>query len=228
MIRMWVRVLDAPVGRGEAVGSATPLGWLIDAKLLGATVLFATARSIRSLDPAWLRRDPRLWRLIVPGLWLAILTGSFLAGGWALGRTLPLRAFNGLYLVYLLGWFLTVFVYTREAGPDERGPVMALLRGASTLVLSLGLLASTNTKLGLRDLVDGRAAHFAREMALREVEAERKREGGGAELVVRPIEPWPSSYFRNDVDHLKPSIGACVAGFFGVESVRLADDPLAP
>jgi hypothetical protein len=214
--RMWLRVLDAPVGRGEAVGGAMALGWVVDARLLAATVLFVGARSIRSLHPDWLRREPRLWRLVVPLLSLAVITGSFLVGGWGLGRTLPLRAFDGLYLVFLLGWFLTVFVYTRRAAP-----VAPFLQALSALVLAVGLLASTNTKLALRDLADGRAQRFAREMALRDVEAARVRERGGAELVVRPIEPWPSSYFRNDIPELLPELRQCVARYFGVPSLRV-------
>jgi hypothetical protein len=220
--RMWLRVLDAPVGRGEALGSATALGWVVDARLLAATVLFVGSRSIRSLHPDWLRREPGLWRLVVPLLSLAVITGSFLVGGWGLGRTLPLRAFDGLYLVFLLGWFLTVFVYTRGTQPVGRAaPVTPFLQAVSALVLAVGLLASTNTKLALRDLADGRARRFAREMALRDVEAARVRERGGAELVVRPIEPWPSSYFRNDIPELLPELRQCVSRYFGVQSLRV-------
>jgi hypothetical protein len=58
-------------------------------------------------------------------------------------------------------------------------------------------------------------------MALRDVEAARVRERGGAELVVRPIEPWPSSYFRNDIPELLPELRQCVSRYFGVQSLRV-------
>ena len=102
----------------------------------------------------------------MPTLWLGALTGSFLAGGWALGRTLPLRAFDGLYLIFLAGWFATLFVFIRSTpGSSTGGP--AFLRVAAAAVLALGMLLSTNVKLGLRDLGGSsrqpQVAHGARE-----------------------------------------------------------------
>ena len=221
-LQMWFRVLDAPVGRGDPVGSASALGWVVDGKLLAATFLFATSPRLRSLTPHWLEREPRVWKVIVPAAWLGLLTGSFLAAGWVLGRTLPLRALNGLYLVFLLGWFLTVLVYARgetSPSPDHTDPRIALLRVASALVLALGLLVSTNVKQGLRDLGRGWAPAFHREMEHRSEAAREVRARGGVALEVAPIEPWPSSYFRHDIDKAA-NLRQCVADYFDLETIR--------
>jgi hypothetical protein len=218
--RMWFRVLDTPV-RLDPVGTNIPLGWVVDPRLMAASVLFATARPIRGLRSAWLEREPLLWKIGVPLAALALLTGSFAAGGWALGRTLPLRAFNSLYLIFLLGWFLALFVHTREG--DERldhEPTVNLLKVLSIVVLALGLIFSTNFKHAMRDLGKGSTRSFDREMSRRYEEARRLRAAGGGELVVRRVEPWPSSYFRNDVDELAPPLRQCVARYLGVDSVR--------
>lgn len=221
MAQMWLRVLDTPVSR-DPLGSHTPLGWILDVKLWAATVLFATSGPIRRLRPAWLEAAPGLYRVVVPLALLALLTGSFLAGGWALGRTLPLRAFNGLYLVFLLGWFLAVFVHTRwPVEPGEPHPGVRMLRVGSALVLALGLLLSANLKYGLRDLATGRAAALDHEMerryaAVRELHAE-----GGAELVLHRIEPWPSSYFPSDYADVAPSLQECLVRYFEVDTVRV-------
>lgn len=220
-VAMWWRVVDTPVLHGAYAGPYSPFGWILDVKLLAATVLFATSSRIHALRPAWLARDPRLWRVALPLLTLAILTGAFLAGGWALGRTLPLRAFNGLYVIFLLGWFLTVFVHTRWDASAERHPGTPLLRAASAVLLALGLLLSTNLKHGVRDLATGRLVALDREMQSRYAEARQLREAGGTLLEVSPVAPWPSSYFEHDVDALQPPIRACMERFLGVEEVRM-------
>jgi len=223
-LRMWIRVLDAPVGRGDPLGSLMPLGWLADPRLLAATVLFVCAPSIRSLRAGWLEREPWLWRLGVPALGLGILTGSFLVGGWGLGRTLPLRAFNYLYLVFLLGWFVTAFAWMQPHAAAGGPPAGAgYLRVVCAAILALGLLVSTNVKQGVRDLATGRAASFDRAMALRYEEARRVQRDGGSELVWQPIDPWPSSYVRFDVGDISPELRECLARYFGVGSVRVAE-----
>jgi len=219
-LAMWVRVLDAP-GGGDPVGSHVPLGWVVDPRLLAASVLLATGAPPA---PDWLRRHARLWRVLAPAGTVTLLSGAFFAGGLALGRTLPLRALDGLHLVFLLGWFLTVFVYARHDGgtPWPSGAPIRVARVASAGILALGLLVSGNVKQGLRDLARGRAAGFDRAMEARYAEARHAREAGRRELVVEPIEPWPSSYFRNDVGDIAPELRACVARYFGLESVRVA------
>ncbi len=218
-LAMWARVLDAP-GIGDPVGSHAPLGWVVDARLIAASVLVATGALPA---PGWLRRRPTLWKALAPAGTLALLSGAFLVGGLALGRTLPLRAFNGLYLLFLLGWFLTLFVHASDGAPARPGaPAIRFLRVVSAVVLALGLLVSGNVKHGLRDLGRGRAIAFDRAMEARYAEARRAREAGARELVIAPIEPWPSSYFRNDVGDLTPPLRECVARYFELESVRVA------
>jgi hypothetical protein len=177
--------------------------------------------------PDWLRRSPRLWRLLAPLGTVSLLSAAFLAGGLALGRTLPLRAFDGLYPVFLVGWFLTVFVYVRGDEDAAVGPALRRLATTAALVLALGLVVSGTVKHALRDLARGRAAAFDRAMEARYAEARRVREQGGGELVLPPVAAWPSSFFRNDLDALAPELRACAARWFGVESVRIAE-PASP
>jgi hypothetical protein len=221
---MWLRVLDTPVARGTNTGSyGRPLGWILDPKLLAATVLFATSARVRSLRPRWVPEEPG-WKLVFPAAWLASLTGAFLGGGVVLGATLPPRVMNSLYLVFLLGWFLTVFVYTRF--PVETGavhPGERLLRPACAAILALGLLFSTNVKHGVRDLATGRAAAYDRVMTRRYEAARELRASGGEHLVVPAIEPWPSSYYQNDLQEDPQGVqNQCWARYFGLASIRRA------
>jgi hypothetical protein len=222
-LQMWLRVLDAPVAREVAPGShGTPLGWVLDPRLLTATILFATSARMRRLRSRWTESAPELWKTVVPLVSIAILAGSFFAGGWALGRALPFRVMNALYLVFLLGWFLTVFVYTRSASLDARASGLPLLQTASALLLALGLLFSTNFKLGARDLAKGWASHYDRQMTLRYEEAARLAARGGGDLVVDEIVPWPRSYYRNEIREDPDALqNRCVADYLGIDSIRL-------
>ena len=222
--QMSVRIVDAPTLRQDGLGSLSPLGWLVDAKLLAATVLLATTGWLRQLRPRWLSRRGDLWRVLVPTLSVVAIAAYLVAGGLALGRTLPLRAFNALYLLFLIGWFLTVFVLTSSA-PDvgSESVTLRVLRNLSACILALGLLVSSNVKYGMRDLVDGRAASFDRQMERRY--AILRGTTGTAE--VGPIDPWPSSYFRNDVGDVSPEIRSCVARYFDLDALRPVEGPAA-
>lgn len=227
-VLMWVRVLDAPSVQPERIGLNPPLGWL-DVRLLAATVLFAALPPFRAWRPAWLERDPWLWRLGVPGLGLAVLTGSFFAGAWGRGGTLPLRAFNGLQLCFLLAWFLAVLAWTRPAaGEAAPGAASRVLASLSAGLLALGLLTSGPVKLGLRDLLRGRTAAFDRAMQARYAAAAELRASGGGTLVVPAIERWPASYWHNDVDSLAPELQACVARYLGVDGIRIVPGRASP
>ncbi len=69
---------------------------------------------------------------------------------------MPARAFNGLYLLFLFGWFLSVFVHTRwEAAAHHDRPGTHTLRSASTVLLGLGLLVSTHFHHAALDLRKG-------------------------------------------------------------------------
>ena len=142
------------------------------------------------------------------------------------GRVLTLdRSLEDIlpYLFFLLGWFLTVFVYTRwEPAPGAAQPGERMLRLASGIILALGLAVSTNVKHGLRDLATGRAAAYDRALTGRYQDARELRARGGGHLVVPAIEPWPSSYYENDVleDPEAPQ-NRCLARYFELETIRL-------
>lgn len=222
---MWFRILDTP-SRLDPVGSYAPLGWIVDARLLAATVLFASAPGVGRLRPAWVARDPLFWKLVAPVFGLLLLTGSFAGGGWALGRTLPFRAFNSLYLLFLIGWFLTVFAYTRtdDTARWNQHPSTALLRTLSLGVLALGLIFGTNFKHAIRDLGRGWLSSYHHEMQHRAQEAGRLRVAGVHHMLVDPIRPWPSSFFQNDVGDISDRLRHCVATYYGLDSIQVAGD----
>lgn len=228
---MWLRVLDVPVIRGDPPALLSPLGWILDPRLLGASVLFVTSEPLASLRPGWVERHGWVLRWAAPAVGALALTGSFTAVSWMTSRTLPLRAFNALYLVFLLTWFLTLFLHTRSGALDLGEPAVRVLQGLGALVLALGLLFSTNLKLAARDLATGRLAAFDREMSRRSTAARELAAQGGGELVAKRIDPWPSIFFENDLEEVRINVAAlreCALRFYGVDRLRFVDDPDRP
>jgi hypothetical protein len=228
-VQMWLSVFDVPVIRGAAMGRLSPLGWVLDARLLAATVLFVGS-DVPVRATAWFRRHGRVLGVVAPALVVVILTGGFVAGAWAASRPLPMRALNALYLVFLLGWFVTILALSgqlRWGGLPS--PALRTLHATSALLLVLGLVLSTPFKHGIHDLVTGRIAALDREMTRRYEIARRSHAlGGSREMLLHPVEPWPSSYFRNDVDRLKPNGLRCAERFLGADSLRFVTDRERP
>lgn len=226
-----LRALDVPMTSGSASRWGSPLGWVLDPKLLAASLLFATSASMRAARPAWLMRDLELWKWVIPGVWMATLLGGFFAGSYAalmqgadLG--LPGRVYDAYYRVFLLGWFLTLWVHTRWDLDAERRD-LRMMHVVSALVLAVGLVFSSSFKLGIRDLVTGDAAAFDHQMN-RRLEAAR-RAGDGTDLVVAPIQRWPEIYFRGTTSEITTDrdyfYNECAAHYLGVGSIRLSRTP---
>jgi hypothetical protein len=223
----WVRILDAPLARGGAIGQLTALDWVAEPKLLAATLLLATWPRLRRLRPGAPGPDAGFLRALAPALLVAALTGAFFAGAQAAGRPLPLRALNGLYAVFLVGWLGTAVLWLRPGLPE--GPATASLRGLAHAVLALALVTSTNFKLAVRDLAEGRLVAFERAMeARREAARELAARGDGNTLEIRPVTPWPATYFRSDLPDIAPELRQCWVRWSGLAGIRTGDPAERP
>jgi hypothetical protein len=91
------------------------------------------------------------------------------------------------------------------------------------VILALALLVSSNVKLAVRDIWSGQAARYDRMMTSRYEGARRGRAAGDVELTVEEIEPWPSSFFANDLRQDPRAFqNQCMARYFDLDVVRLA------
>jgi hypothetical protein len=129
--------------------------WVFDSRLLLATLLVLTHPTFYAIDVDWLRNDRVPWRLVVPGLWLVLMTGLLLGPAWGTGKWVASRVLAPLYMVFLLGWFATLLVLvrqhfgtTRPRLPDPR------LWFALLLVFSMSLIVTGNSRRVINDLLD--------------------------------------------------------------------------
>ncbi len=116
--------------------------WFLDVKLVAATLVFFWHPAVRRLCPAWLCRHTVLGRALVVSGWLLVMASSQVLPLLAVSRVFefPGRTLAGLYAVFLICWFTTVFVFTRPRYDEARDyeiTLRATIREAATARRSL-------------------------------------------------------------------------------------------
>jgi hypothetical protein len=202
--------------------------WVFDLKLMAATVLFVMHPRIRAARPAWLD-SAASWGKIIPLTWLAVLAVGFAMPTFAMRQEMPGRALGGLFFVFLLGWFLTVFVWTRDLPLLDtlRDGMVRTVGSALLLVFSLGVLTTGNTRDAIHDLIHTAPAW---QQALQE-RYDLIRKGGdeGIDVVSVPQSPRrPRTFFQGPAEitsRPKDWKNACAASFFEIPAVRVESVP---
>jgi hypothetical protein len=202
--------------------------WTFDVRLLSATLLFIITPQFRAIRPAsFFRHDTNL-RLIVPITWLTVLTSAFFGPGWAMGGPPPARTISAIYMLFLIGWFATVLVFTRwPLGEHSNGEVIIKsLRTFAIIILATSLLATGNTPSMVRDLFRGHAARYNHNMNYRYDKIYSEIKEGKLEVRVplltdRPrsmFNGWEQSDITNDPEHWR---NKCAARFFKLKSIAI-------
>jgi hypothetical protein len=97
--------------------------WFGDARLWVATFLLWMVADSVGLRPQWLRRREVAWHFWIPLGTAAAIVAMFFVPAYATGDHLPVRAYNDIYLAFVIGWFLTVLaVRERLAGTGPTAP----------------------------------------------------------------------------------------------------------
>lgn len=109
------------------------------------------------------------------------------------------RTNGALYALFLLGWFFSVFVWTRR--PDfaaDHSPVLHCVRLGTLAVLALALVANSHVRVGLKDLAV-RAPEYDRAMHERYRLLARAKSLGQTEVELPPLPEEPTLFFHEDV-----------------------------
>jgi hypothetical protein len=197
--------------------------WLLDPKLLAATTLLAVLPALARLRPAWIEWRSISWRGIIPCAWLAILAAALFAPRWATGGWVPRRVVDTNYAIFVIGWLLSVFVWTRHAEETRVLPdgVRLVARWAALGVFAAALLLTGNTPTAMADLTQ-RASAWHRALGARYALARRAGRDGASTLVVPRPPPRPRLFtvleLTPDPDHWA---NRGFARFFGVRSARV-------
>jgi hypothetical protein len=119
--------------------------WALNPKLLAASVWVAFSPMLRSQP-----RKPTsicLWHWLLPAAWLAMLAVGFFAPSWAFGKAMPARTLSGIYIIFVIGWLINIFVWTANiAWSSEK------IASIACLVLAISLLTIGNAVAAVSDL----------------------------------------------------------------------------
>jgi hypothetical protein len=193
------RALVPVLSRALRIGAGQSVSWILSPDFLLFNLL-ALAGAF-SLDPAAGRRLSRHL--------LAVLTFSFLGyfllwlpPSYAIA-SVPSRALNAIYCHFLLFWLAILFSLSSRLWASARRPTIpSWLPSLFLLALLAGALfrQDSNVKRAWRELRDGTAAAYDREMESRyQAIAAAKKSGRTERLVLPPLSVRPKSLFVGDI-----------------------------
>jgi len=208
-------------------GTSNLVRWFFDIRLLTGTALLLILAP-RALTG---RQQPRHGTaravLIVALTWITAVGAAFAGASWATGMNMQLRTLNGVYLIFLTGWFWLLVMLTRRfAGREEPLPVAPPLpRRVTVAIFVAAMFLTGNTWKALQDL-HGAAPAYSEAMHDRWQSLNAARSRGEQDAVVEPLPGRPRSYIsisyfelREDPEHWE---NWSVAHYFGLHTVRLA------
>jgi hypothetical protein len=210
-------------------GLSNVVSWVLDLRLLSATALALMLVPTAMTGAAATRGMGSRETAVLTATWLGAIIVAFVAASWAIGMEMPARTRNGIYLIFLLGWFWLLVMVTRQLN-DRTPPLLTatpLMRRIAAALFVSAMLLTGNTWEGARNLrrsaPEYRQALRARWQALRAAAARGERD-----VVVDPLEARPGSYItyfevREDPEYWE---NWSVAHYFGLRTVvlRSTDD----
>ena len=128
---------------------------------------------------------------------------------------------QAIYLIFLLGWFLTLFIWTRgvAVSASERFHAFPLARPVVIGLLALSLIATRQFGEGLIDALY-RAPQAGRQWESRDRELRQAVAEGKTTRVVPRIRRWPYVYPRYEISR-EPTdpINRVLADYYGLKSL---------
>ena len=200
--------------------------WVVDPKLLTLAVVFLLSPRIRRSNPGWYRRDPVLWKWIVPSTGLALLVPIVLGPCWSLCALPAPRTLGVAYTVFLLTACASAFILTRPTSDESvqvSCPLLQTIYHGALYVAIVALLATGNSRSAMRDLLQQKARRCRDAVVARDHAARAGRARGLQHMSFPPLPSSPECFWVwNDIisDESCPRNRA-VAKYYGFASVAL-------
>ncbi|MDQ3120868.1 MAG: DUF6056 family protein, partial [Verrucomicrobiota bacterium] len=209
----------------QALSNLVP--WILDLRLLTgmALLLMLAPSALTSSRPSG---EGTVRGLVIVSLTsIATLGAAFAAASWATGMNMVPRTLDGLYLIFLTGWFWVVVMLTRHFASRAEPLLVAtpLMRRAALAIFVAAVFLTGNTRIALSDLRRAAPA-YSRAMNARWQSLAAAKARGEQDVMVEPLPVRPRSYInyfevREDPEYWE---NWSVAHYFGLRSVRLASD----
>ncbi len=199
--------------------------WVIDIRLLAATILLLILAPQSLIKHRASRRVTSLDVLSVALTWIISIFAAFVAVYWAIGMNIPSRTLNGIYLIFLTGWFWVLIMLMRRFAERDKPLVIAapLLRRIAVAIFVVAMLLTGNTWQALRDL-GGAAPAYSAAMNTRHRLLAAAAARGEQDATVGPLPEKPKSFIqyyelRQDPEYWE---NWSVAHYFGLNTVRMS------
>jgi hypothetical protein len=131
--------------------------WLLNPRLLAASVWVALSPMLAnqhrmSTKQAW--TFP--WRRVLPAVWVLMLAIGFFAPSWAFGAKMPPRTLSGVYVIFVAGWLVNVYVWSASSRMERLRCTSSsvTVRKAACVVFAIMLLSVGNAPAVIYDLYD--------------------------------------------------------------------------
>jgi hypothetical protein len=200
--------------------------WLLDPKLLSVTLLFVIHPQISAFRPKWLTRQQIPWKWVILGAWLTCIATAFVFPSWSLGEEMPHRVANGVYTIFVLGWFATVFAFTRWPieKPYYSTTKFRSIASSTLIVFALSIVLTGTIPVALSDL-----RHYAapwHDALLQRYNRIREEVHNGRVEIRIPRAPkapriFPDWDVSEDTQFWR---NKCYARFFGVKYIGLVKE----
>jgi hypothetical protein len=199
--------------------------WVLDVRLLSATALALMLVPQAMAGRPGAPRPTTRGTLVFAGTWACAMFVAFAAASWAIGMEMPARTRNGIYLIFLLGWFWLLVILFRQFARSEP-PLLTstpLLRRLALGLFVISMLLTGNTWKGIQELPRSapayRTAVLQRDRTLKAAAAR-----GEQDVIVAPLYVRPQSYITyfdvtDDPEHWE---NWSVAHYYRVRTVALA------
>jgi hypothetical protein len=172
--------------------------WVLDLGVLSATLFLVLNQQFRAITLPWFLRQHPTWKWGIPLTWIAILVTAIFGSSWSLGKWMPPRVSDAIYILFLIGWMATVFVFTRESLDKvlESKTVLNSIRAFSLGIFSLSLLNTGVASQAALELIGGQVAKYDRNMQQRYKQIQSDIDNGKIDVRVPKVGNRPKIYFH--------------------------------
>jgi hypothetical protein len=144
-------------------GMSSIILWVLDIRLLSATILLLILAPRSLIKPCQSRCIASQDLLIVVLTWIMAIFAAFAAVSWAIGINVPPRTLDGIYFIFLTGWFWVMVMLIRQLAERGKPSLVAppLLRRIAVAIFVIAMLLTGNTRQALQDLGGAAPAYSA-------------------------------------------------------------------
>jgi hypothetical protein len=199
--------------------------WVLDIRLLTATILLLVLAPRSLIEYRQSRRVTKRDIVIVVLTWATAIFAAFAAVSWAIGMKMAPRTLDGIYFIFLAGWFWVLVMVMRQFAERDEPLLIAapLLRRIAVAMFVVAMLLTGNTWKALQDL-RGAAPAYSAAMDARHRSLAAAAARGEQDAEVEPIPQQPESFIkyfelRQDPEYWE---NWSVAHYFGLNTVRMS------